>query len=81
LFKENSRKSPLDIKIASYLYVKVLFQEFNRRRDSFKCLGTKIARTKPKKKENALKEEEQIKLEEKIVVVMDVTSRQDITDL
>jgi len=50
LFKENSRKSPLDIKIASYLDVKVPFQEFNRRRDSLRCLETKIARTKPKTK-------------------------------
>jgi len=45
LFKENSRKSPLDIKIASYLDVKVHFQEFNRRRDNSRCLETKIART------------------------------------
>jgi len=50
LFKENSRKSPLAIKIASYLDVKVPFQEFNRRRDSLRFLETKIARTKPKTK-------------------------------
>jgi len=30
--EENSRKSPLDIKIASDLDVKVPFQEFNRRK-------------------------------------------------
>ena len=42
---KNSRKSPLDIKIASYLDVNVPFQEFNRRRYSLRCLETKIART------------------------------------
>jgi len=45
LFKENSRKSLLDIKIVSYLDVNVPFQEFNRRRDSLRCLEMKITRT------------------------------------
>ena len=45
LFKENSRKSLLDIKIVSYLDVNVPFQEFNKRRDSLRCLEMKITRT------------------------------------
>jgi len=50
LFKENSRKSPLDIKIASYLDVKVPFQEFNRRKDCLRCLKMKTTRARPKTK-------------------------------
>jgi len=39
--------------------VKVLFQEFNRRRDKLECLKTKITTETPI--ENAMKEEEQVK--------------------
>jgi len=51
--------------------VKVPFQKFNRRRDSLRCLGTKIARTKPKERK-CIERRRKTKMEENIVMVMEV---------
>jgi len=50
--------------------VKVPFQEFNRRIDSLRCLETKITIAKPKRK--YIERRRTNKMEEKIVVVMEV---------